>query len=110
MDMKYAPDIMRLNQGCKIISSLLLFNRQIRKSEIEALWWFQTKEEQELAIEFVQSLDVSVKTELVSREPLMEWDDIYTLDSPLGIKKQSKATMSDKIIPYVKEKVDGNMG
>ena len=113
MDMKYAPDITRLNQGCKIVSILLAFKRQLTRTEIEALWWFQTPEERALAIEFVENLDVSKRTELVSSEPIMEWETTYTLNSPDGIMKGKQAFM-DKVIPYVKETVDvrsqANMG
>lgn len=40
MDMKYAPDIYRLNIGCRVIKSLLIFKRELRVSDIKALSFF----------------------------------------------------------------------
>ena len=106
MDMKYMTDIKRLNKGCDVIKAMLVFKRQIRTSEIKALWFFQTPEEKALAIEYAKSFDADIKSELISREPIMEWNEIIRLNSfttPANIK-QSKAVLA-KIIPLVKERI-----
>lgn len=68
--------------------------------------FFETEEEKALAVEYVKSHDVTVRTELVAREPIMEWDEIITLDS-IGTRdtiKRSESVLA-KIIPFVKESV-----
>lgn len=96
------PQIDRLNKGMQLIEALLVTKREIRTSHIRAMWFFQTEDEKALAIKHIKErYNVSVRSELVCRVPIAEWDEIIRLEGPLPTDERKSSIQ--RAVEFVKE-------
>lgn len=66
--------------GFKLAAALLMHNREIAVSDLRAMPFFTAPEHVKYAVEYLmKAFDARMYSKLVSRHPMLEWDEIITL-------------------------------
>lgn len=66
--------------GFKIAAALLLHNKEIAVSDIQAMPFFTNSDQVKGTVEYLmKTFDARIYSKQVSRHPMLEWDEIITL-------------------------------
>ena len=66
--------------GFKIAAALLLHNKEIAVSDIQAIPFFTSPEQVKGTVEYLmKTFDARMYSKQVARHPILEWDEIITL-------------------------------
>ena len=66
--------------GFKIAAALLLHNKEIAVSDIQAIPFFTSPDQVKCTVEYLmKTFDARIYSKQVARHPILEWDEIITL-------------------------------